>query len=126
MLVYGAARLLADLAALGFMAELHTVPAGPEFVIIRKYEVEVGRFAGRVIDLGFQATPDFPKTVASAIHVRAAPQLFEVKDNIPNVRNVQPSVLGDEWRYWSKNFGWTEERTARRLMTQVNSVFHDA
>jgi hypothetical protein len=58
--------------------------------------------------------------------VRAEPQLYELTDSIPNVRNIQPSALGGEWRYWSKNFGWTDERSARRLMSQVNTVFHDA
>ncbi len=124
--VYGAPRLLADLAALGHRTELVPVPSGPEFVVIRAYEVEVGKFAGRTIDLAFQATPDFPKTVASAIHVRSEPHLYELTDTIPNVRNIQPSALGGEWRYWSKNFGWTDERSARRLMSQVNTVFHDA
>jgi hypothetical protein len=80
----------------------------------------------RKIDLGIQAPPDFPRTVASAIHVRAQPQLFDAADSIPNVRNITTSVLGPEWRYWSHNFGWSEERSARRLISQVNRIFANA
>ena len=42
------------------------------------------------------------------------------------VRNVIPSPLGPDWRYWSHNFGWTGERSTRELMAQVNRIFHDA
>ena len=122
---YGPERLLADLLALGYRVELVTA-GGHVFAVIREYEVGLGRFVGRRIDLGLQATPDFPNTVASAIHVRSAPHLYDLTDSLPNVRNIQHSALGSEWRYWSHNFGWGSERTARRLMSQVNKIFQDA
>jgi hypothetical protein len=124
---YGPERLVADLKALGHPVE--TRKNGGEiirFVVIPKYEVMVGQFAGRVIDLGLQATADFPRSVHAAIHVRADPQLYEIQ-TIPNVRTVVASELGPDWRYWSHNFGWTgEERTARRLMSQINTIFERA
>ena len=122
---YGPQRLVADLTALGYTSELVTANTHP-FAVICGYEVLLGRFAGRVIDLGLQATPDFPNTVAAAIHVRASPHLYDLGDSLPNVRNIQPSALGNEWRYWSHNFGWGSEKTARRLMSQVNKIFQDA
>jgi hypothetical protein len=125
-MTYGPARLLSDLKALGYDAIEMRAPDGSPFVVLRNFSVPCGRFIGRVIDLGLQATPDFPRTVASAIHVRAAPQLFEPSDSIPNLRNITTSVLGAEWRYWSHNFGWSEERSARRLMSQVNRIFANA
>jgi hypothetical protein len=124
--MYGPSRLLADLVALGHEAVAVTAPDGTPFVVIRTFLVPCGRFVDRIIELGLQATPDFPRTVASAIHVRATPQLFERSDTIPNIRNITDSVLGPEWRYWSHNFGWQEERSARRLMSQVNKVFANA
>src|SRR2546423_1846660 len=102
--MYGPARLLADLRALGYDAEELKAPDGTPFVVIRRFVVPCGRFAERRIDLALQATPDFPRTVASAIHVRAKPQLFETTDSQPNVRNITNSALGSEWRYWSRNF----------------------
>ncbi len=124
-LLYGAERLLADLEQLGFKAEIIDGGDGNKYVVIRQYKVELGRFAGRVIDLGIMATPDFPRSVASAIHVKADPQLLE-KENVANVRNVTDSGLGTEWRYWGKNFNWNDERTTRRLISQINTIFKDA
>jgi E2/UBC family protein E len=124
--MYGPARLVIDLQELGYPAEETQVPDGTRFVIIHRYEVPCGRFTGRVIDLGILATADFPRSVASAIHVRANPQLFDYGDTQPNVRNITGSVLGAEWRYWSHNFGWQGEKSARRLMSQVNGIFANA
>jgi hypothetical protein len=124
-MIYGAQRLLSDLTALGYQAELTTV-GGNTYAIIHNYEVEMGRFQGRIIDLGFMAMADFPRTVASAIHVRANPQLLEKSDTVPNVRNIIDSPLGGEWRYWSHNFQWNVERNARRLMSQINGIFKNA
>jgi hypothetical protein len=54
------------------------------------------------------------------------PQLFDTTDTLPDVRNITTSALGSEWRYWSHNFGWSQERSARRLMSQVNRVLANA
>ena len=124
--MHGPARLVAELIALGYAASEVAAPDGSKFVIISPFVVPAGRFADRVVDLALPATPDFPITVASAIHLRAAPQLYEITDTIPNVRNITASVLGPEWRYWSRNFGWTEQRSARRLMSQINEIFINA
>lgn len=123
---FGSERMAEDLRALGYVVEIVVDQHQHPFAIIRGFSVELGRFSGRVIDLGLPAPPDFPRAVGSSIHVRAEPQLLEPADNIPNVRNVTLSSLGPEWRYWSKNFGWTGERSARTLMSQVNQIFQDA
>jgi hypothetical protein len=124
---YGVERLLRELVGIGHPAEKVTAPGGNIFVVILRYEVPAGQFIGRIIDLGLQATPDFPNSVAAAIHVRAAPQLYECC-NISNVRNVQASELGPEWRYWSKNFNWhlEQHKTARRYMAKVTTIFENA
>lgn len=125
-MIFGPDRLHADLTALGFAAERVAAPDGTPFVVIPDFQVPIGRFAGRVIDLGLQATPDFPLTVASAIHVRSDPHLFDVSDTIKGKRNITNSSLGPEWRYWSHNLGWADPKTARRLISKVNKVFSDA
>ena len=110
---------------LGYSVELVTVKDDSLFAVIHDYEIQLGQFAGRIIDLGIPATTNFPISAGSSIHIKASPQLFE-NQNIPNVRNVTDSILGSEWRYWSKNFGWAGERSARRLMSQINEVFKNA
>jgi hypothetical protein len=121
---FGPERFIADLEALGHRVELVKAKGGEIFAVLHKYEIVAGIFSGRVIDLGLQCTADFPRSVHSAIHIRAVPQLYET-GHIQNVRNVTASVLGEEWRYWSHNFGWsaTCERSARTLMSQINGIF---
>jgi hypothetical protein len=124
--MYGPDRLLEDLRTLGYPAEEALAQDGTRFAIICGFVVPCGRFADRIIDLGTQPTADFPRSVSAAIHVRAAPQLFECADSVPNVRNITASTLGAEWRYWSHNFGWQDEKSARRLMSQINGIFANA
>ena len=121
---YGPQKLISGLAELGFEAQL--VEAGDNRFAVFPYDVPIGRFAGRSIKVGVLATPDFPRTVASAIHVNANPQLLEKSDSVSDVRNIQDSPLGAEWRYWSHNFQWTEERSTRRLISQINGIFKNA
>lgn len=126
MVMFGPERLLSDVRNLGFEAEISKGRDNNSFVVIRGYEVLLGRFAGRIIDLGIMAPPDYPRSVASAIHIKANPQLLEKTDTVPNVRNITDSALGEEWRYWSKNFNWTGDHSTRRLISQINTIFKDA
>lgn len=121
--MFGPARFLEEVLALGYPAEARQ-GGDLNFVVITEYEVMLGRFRGRLIGLGLPATPDFPRSVGSAIHVRAEPQLLECQ-NIPNVMNIVASPLGGDWRYWSHNFNWGGERdrSAARLMYQINTIF---
>jgi hypothetical protein len=122
---FGPDRLIEDLQALGFDVEKVTINPGSIFAVLPEFKIEAGQFLDRVIDLGLQCSADFPRSVHSAIHVKAAPQLYEIQ-NVANVRNISASPLGPEWRYWSKNFKWTSERDARRLVSQINRIFLDA
>lgn len=124
--MYGPNRFFTDLRDLGYQVSEVTGSKGEKFAVLSPFVVSGGRFDGRKIDLGIQATPDFPRTVASAIHVRAEPQLYDYGDTEPNVRNITNSALGLEWRYWSHNFGWQGERSARRLISQINGIFLNA
>jgi len=123
---YGPDRLISDLQELGFKVEKIKANDGTIFAVLPSFEVPAGRFVGRIVDLGLPGTADFPRSVASAIHIKATPQLYENHDSIPNVRNIQNSALGEGWKYWSKNFGWTTERSVRRLISQINKIFEDA
>lgn len=123
---FGIDRLIADLRELGH-AEVTNVTGsdGSPYAVIPRFKIPLGQFAGREIDLGLPAPPNFPQGVGSSVHVWATPQLLP-DGRVPGVRNIIPSPLGPEWRYWSHNFGWTGERSTRELMAQVNRIFHDA
>ncbi|MFK5892071.1 MAG: hypothetical protein QM504_02500 [Pseudomonadota bacterium] len=123
----GPQKLLEDLTNLGYEPELVSVASSNQYVIIRNYDIALGRFSKKIIDIGFLATPNFPKSVGSSIHVRSNPQLFEKADTVANIRNIIDSELGNEWLYWSKNFNWNQQQqTARRLMSQIAGVFKNA
>lgn len=123
--MYGLQRLVEDLVALGY--DVNVLGGGTAaFAVISSYEVPIGRFIGRIIDLAIPATPDFPRSVGASIHVKSAPHLFDHSDTVPGVRNIIQSPLGPDWRYWSHNFGWGGERSARILMNQIKGVFANA
>jgi hypothetical protein len=123
--MYGPQRLLEDLQALGYEAKLQE-GGSAAFVVISAYEVPIGRFTGRTVELAIPATPDFPRTVGASIHIMSAPHLFDYADTVTGVRNIIQSPLGDEWRYWSHNFGWRGERSTRVLMNQIKGIFANA
>jgi hypothetical protein len=124
--MYGPLQLLSELSELGLKAELLQASDGNSYAVISAFEIQLGRFANRIIGLGILATPDFPCTVASAIHVKAEPQLFDYQDTVANIRNIIQSPLGGEWRYWSKGFDLQGERSVRRLISKINEVFLNA
>jgi hypothetical protein len=130
---YGIDRLIAEIAALGHgnVSKLQVSQPGSQdvlnFALVPDYEVQLGRFAGRVIDLALPGPADFPRSVGASIHVRADPQLLEL-GHVQNVRNIIESPLGPQWRYWSHNFNWSGERdkSAARLLAQINGIFERA
>ena len=124
--MYGLQKLLEELHDLGVAPSSIAAPDGTQFALISSFTVPGGCFADRVVDLAIQATLDYPMSVASAIHIRAVPQLYNVGESLPGIRNITNSVLGPEWAYWSHNFGWGPERTARRLLSQINGIFFRA
>jgi len=123
---FGPERFVQEITELGYSPQLTIGSDKNTYAILSDYEVLLGKFAGRRIDLGFLATADYPISVASAIHVRAEPQLYDTGDSLPGVRNITDSRLGPAWRYWSVNFNWEKGRNARRLMSKVNTVFRNA
>ena len=123
---FGPGRFAEELTTLGYKPELIVAADDNKFAILRNYVVQLGKFSGQIIDLGMLATSDFPISVASAIHVRVEPQLYEKRDTVQKVRNITDSVLGPEWRYWSVNFKWKKGYSTRRLMSKINTVFRNA
>jgi hypothetical protein len=122
---YGPERFHQELADVGYIAERSNLQ-GQHFAVINDFEVPVGKFAGRVITLGIQIPPDYPQSVAAAIHVLASPQLFEKSDSVPDKRNITDSVLGPDWRYWSKRFSWRPGGKAKNLISKIYGVLENA
>ncbi len=62
-MLYGPDRLITELRELGYSnIELVKGNEGSNYVVIRDFEIPLGKFAGSKIDLGIPAVADFPRT----------------------------------------------------------------
>jgi|GEM_PF-972536 len=121
--LYGIERFLQDLTELGYTHEKMVGSDNLNYAVIRNFEVPVGRFQGRIIDLGIPIPNDYPRLVGTSIHIKSSPQLLEYTDTVPNVRNIIISQLGQEWRYWSFRLEAFPENTAQNLIFQIHGIF---
>lgn len=125
-MIYGSEYFIKEFTDIGYKPELVVGGDNLNYAIFKEFEVEIGRFSGRIIDLALIVPPDYPRMVHTSIHIRATPQLFEKTDTLPGIRNIVDSGLGKEWRYWSFAFKAVPEDTAKHLMSQINGVFKRA
>ena len=121
--LYGIDRFLSDLTELGYFALKMVSADNVNYAVIPNYEVPVGRFQGRLLDLGIPVPSDYPRLVGASMHIKATPQLLDYSDTIPNIRNIISSQLGSEWRYWSFRFETVPDNTAHNLILQINGIF---
>ena len=125
--MFGINKLMDDLLALGHLDVKHIQdPSGNSFALLPKFEVSVGKFVGRIVELAIPAPADYGRIVGAAIHLRSNPHLFEKSDSVAGVRNVTDSSLGSDWRYWSHRFEYYPVETTKHLMLQINGVFKHA
>lgn len=87
-------------------------------LIIRGFRIQAGRDAGKIVDVGFPIG-DYPNTPPSAVY-------FTPALDPPKQGGVQATCpLGPEWTYWSRRVNnWTDDRSAKHLITWLNSVFY--
>jgi hypothetical protein len=121
--IYGIDKFLIDLSILGYSAEKLAGTDSQNYAVIRNFEIPVGRFQGRIIDLGIPVPNDYPRLIGTSIHIRSVPQLLEYTDTIPNVRNIITSSLGSEWRYWSFRLEVTPGNTTLNVIHQIHGIF---
>jgi len=121
--IYGIDKFLFDLAELGYSAEKLSGTDNQNYAVIRNFVIPVGRFQGRIIDLGIPVPNDYPRLIGTSIHIRSSPQLLEYTDTISNVRNIITSALGSEWRYWSFRLEATPGNTTLNIMYQIHGIF---
>jgi len=122
-MIYGSECFIKEFSDLGYQPELVKGVDGQSYAVFKDFEVEIGRFSGRIIDLALIVPPDYPRIVHSSIHVKAIPLLLDKKDNVSGILNIVDSGLGSDWQYWSFAFKAVPEETAKHLMTQINGVF---
>lgn len=118
----GIDRLMEELETLNYSVSKAKDSNGLDYAVISNFNIPAGSFAGRVIDLAIPAPADFPRSVGASMHLKSNPHLVEFK-NIPQVRNVIQSPLGNAWQYWSYAFKVRPNNSTNELITQINEIF---
>ena len=122
-MLLGIDKLLYDLAELGYNnLQKAKDTNGLDYAIIKDFEIQLGSFAGKLIDLAIPAYTDYPRSFGSSMHTKADPHLVPF-ENLPNRRNVVPSLLGDQWQYWSFGFRVKPTNPTSELISQINEIF---
>lgn len=116
----GPAAFADGLRALGYTPVAFS--QAPELVVF-DYAVEIGRFKGQTVRMGFVVPQDFPNTTPSGPHV--SPQILPIhpsNDVGHPVGGVHAGMsqgfvqqAGGEWEYWSRpcqNWGQSKKTTA--------------
>jgi len=122
---YGKERMINDLVSLGYRVVEHLPANNQDYVVIRDYEIEFGRFRGKVIDLGLLAPVDYPRTIGSCLQVKSTPHLLLKEDNAPGKINVLDSPLGAAWKYWSFRLKIYPDDPTKNIMAQINGIFRN-
>ena len=82
---------------------------------VDSYRIRSGRHAGRTVGVGLPIPADFPETAPYGVHVRKDHGLGE------SIPNENPSPLGPDWSFWSRQANWeAERRTPQYYMDQVD------
>lgn len=118
----GIERLLHDLSEMGFEEVGTRTKDGMGYAIISKFIIPAGKYVGRFIELAIPAPVNYPQSVGASMHVKADPILYPI-GNVPNVRNVIKSPLGDDWQYWSYQFHVRPNNSTQELISQINEIF---
>lgn len=103
----------------------HAVQVHAENRISFPYEIPLGRFRGKSIQLGFIINDDYPANCPGG--PRMSPRLLPLSPNgeHPNGRIHEAAEFGPDWEYWSRPFpDWnTTDRSAKAYMKHINRLF---
>ena len=111
-----------QLRAMGYAAE----DRGDGKVVLN-YTVETGKFAGRVVRLGFVVAGDYSLNPPSCVHVSPALLPEHPQNDVPHpAGGVHSNQSFDaEFQYWSRPIQhWAQtNRTARDVFAHVRRLF---
>jgi hypothetical protein len=90
------------------------------------YVIEIGKFEGQEITLGFAVPPDFPLSPPTGPHLR--PRLLPIsppQGPHPACGVHESPQFGAEWQYWSRpmNHWGNTGRTVADVMRHVRRLF---
>lgn len=106
----------AGLAALGYAVQIVDRNAGRlQFA----YVVEVGKYAGKAVTIGFDVPKDFPLTTPSGPHV--SPLIHGAKSigQTHPTSNIQASNFPGTFEYWSRPYPNWQQETSKTVATYM-------
>jgi hypothetical protein len=112
------AEFIAGLVALGYEPTEQ-----PNNFVVFDYEIQVGRFAGQKIKLGFQV---FDLNPPPGPHINPPLLPFHPQNNLPHPSGgIHSSQLIPGWQYWSRPHpNWNQtDRSARTYMAHITRLF---
>jgi hypothetical protein len=122
----GSSAFMDGLRALGYEPKCLASLSDHVFV---DYLVEIGRFAGRVVRIGFVVPPDFPNIPPGGPHISPSILPLHPANDVPHpVGGVHGSSstqfeqkAGGSWQYWSRPFvSWAQsKRTVSAYMAHI-------
>jgi hypothetical protein len=89
------------------------------------FEIPVGRFTGRKVNMAFQVTDSFPMTPPPGPHF--SEQLLPITGGggVHPFGAIHASPLGGNWQYWSRPFAqhWNQtDRSVRTYLTHIKNL----
>lgn len=122
----GSAAFAAGLQALGYIPI--AFQQAPELVVF-DYSIEIGRFKGQTVRLGFVVPPDFPNTTPSGPHVSPPILPIHPSQDVGHPAGgvhagMSPGLVqhaGGTWEYWSRPFpNWPQnKKSTASYMTHI-------
>ena len=122
--MFGITRLMGELSGLGHEVEGPLVSNGQQWVIVRKFTIPGGRFAGQVVSVAIAAPPDYPLTPPGGLYVcpPIVPQADMARLHVHD-RADETAELPGTWQYFSRPLpAWHGSHLTRRIVCHWNTV----
>ncbi len=95
--------------------------------LLYPYRIELGRFAGTEVRLGFEVADDFPRNPPAGPHV--SPKLIAERGATPGgAGGSNGSGFGPDFEYWSRPYnGWGRDgQTVKAYLAHIRRLFDTA
>ena len=121
------AQFIQELQALGHTAQ-ELVAENRRFLVF-DYEIPVGRFRGRSVQLGLEVQESYPMDAPPGPHFSQQLLPIHPQNDIPHpFGGVHNSPLGVDWQYWSRPFNeWAgTDKTVKTYLTHIKHLLETA
>ena len=113
---------LSQLQVMGYTVQ--ELAIAPHTYWVFDYEIPLGKFRGRIVQVGLLASDSFPMDPPPGPHFN--PHLLPVTNQggVHPLGGIHNSPLGQVWQYWSRPFtGWSKtDRTVKTYIAHLKNL----